>query len=325
MTLDGISKVGHHSLRRPYSYQCIRARRLPLSRSCPIRRPIDPALIASSHIQDLEVDSGVSTSTLFPVHFIFDTPSDQPKMTTLHPSNPYYAYSAHLDKQNEAILAPYEPKPPQPQRSASISSIPPSTSPQRNEYARKNVAYRTRSIGGPFSTGVYFERQIDLSPPNDEEIIIATVRVTNSFRRASVSENSELPERPPARGFIRRLSSRINGTPDADRYTAIKMPRKDYKAYFARDRNGNYAGTEPEREWTQEQLDEKFGEFQDMPLRSIPGASEYGEGDGRSFSVSGSESATEAVESTRVWNGWSDPPAPPRLFPERRVSRFGIH
>ena len=247
-------------------------------------------------------------------------------MTALHPSNPYYAHSAHLDKQNEVILSPYEPQQPQPQRSASASSITPAQSPQLNDYARSNVSYRTRSIGGPFNTGVYFERQIDLSPPNDEEIIIATVRVTNSFRRASVSENSELPERPRARGFIRRLSSRINGTPDADRYTALKMPRKDYKAYFARDRSGDYAGTEPEREWTQEQLDERFGEFQDMPLRSIPGANEFGEGSGRLFSESGSESPGEVGESsTRVWNGWSDPPAPPRLFAERRVSRFGIH
>lgn len=57
------------------------------------------------------------------------------------------------------------------------------------------------------------------------------------------------------------------------------MPRKDYKRYFARDRDGKYVGTEqPEREWTTEELEERFGRFQDMPLRSIPGAQEYGEG-----------------------------------------------
>lgn len=162
---------------------------------------------------------------------------------------------------------------------------------------------------------------MDLSPPNDEEIIIATVRVTNSFRRASIEEGSELPSRPPARGFIRRLSSRINGSPDADRYTAIKMPRKDYKAYFAKDRNGNYAGTEPEREWSQEQLDERFGQYQDMPLRSIPGCNQYGEGDGRKFSVASNQSDEE---STRVWNGWNEPAAAPRLFADRRSSRFGV-
>lgn len=59
------------------------------------------------------------------------------------------------------------------------------------------------------------------------------------------------------------------------------MPRKDYKRYFARDRDGKYVGTEqPEREWTVEELEEAFGRFQDLPLRSIPGAQEYGEGEG---------------------------------------------
>jgi hypothetical protein len=236
-------------------------------------------------------------------------------MAALHPSNPYYADSARLDHHAATILEPYSPNP-QPQRSGSVSSIPPTTSPPARERPRNTVTYRTRSIGGPFCTGVYFERQIDLSPPNDEEIIIATVRVTNSFRRASIEGSTELPSRPPARGFIRRLSSRINGTPDPDRYTAIKMPRKDYKRYFARDRQGNYAGTEPEREWSQEQLDEAFGEFQDMPLRSIPGFSEYGEGDAGRFKRSGSDASeggegdADGVDSMRVWSGWQESQRP---------------
>lgn len=102
---------------------------------------------------------------------------------------------------------------------------------------------------------------------------------------------------------MRRLSSRINGTPDPDRYTAMKMPRKDYKKHFARDRDGNYAGTEPEREWTQEQLDADFGPYQDMPLRSIPGSNEYGEGDRTTIS----ESEGEDLSSMRVWTGWQEP------------------
>ena len=56
------------------------------------------------------------------------------------------------------------------------------------------------------------------------------------------------------------------------------MPRRDYKRYFARDRNGNYAGTEPEREWDADELQRTFGMYQDMELRSIPGGSEFGEG-----------------------------------------------
>jgi len=202
-------------------------------------------------------------------------------MPILHPANPY-ALPDLYDRHSEAILSPYQPKP---QRSASVESAPPTEAPQaKDRPPRMNpTKFRTRSIGGPFSSGVYFERQIDLSPPNDDEIIIATVRVTNSFRRASIEGCDELPSRPQPRSFLRRLSSRISTPPDPDRHTAIKMPRRDYKRYFARDRNGNYAGTEPEREWSQEQLDAAFGEYQDMPLRSIPGCSEYGEGDAGKF------------------------------------------
>ena len=117
-------------------------------------------------------------------------------MAALHPSNPYYAYSRQLDEQSEAILGPYEPRP---QRSASVdTAAPPSHPPEAKsptERPRPAVAYRTRSVGGPFCSGVYFERRMDLSPPNDDEIIIATVRVTNSFRRASIEGGDELPSR----------------------------------------------------------------------------------------------------------------------------------
>lgn len=49
------------------------------------------------------------------------------------------------------------------------------------------------------------------------------------------------------------------------------MPRRDYKRYFARDRDGNYAGTEPEREWDESDLQREFGVYQEMALRSVPG------------------------------------------------------
>lgn len=56
------------------------------------------------------------------------------------------------------------------------------------------------------------------------------------------------------------------------------MPRKDYKKYFMRDKDGGYAGSEPEKEWTEADLQREFGQYQDMPLRSIPGGQEFGEG-----------------------------------------------
>lgn len=59
------------------------------------------------------------------------------------------------------------------------------------------------------------------------------------------------------------------------------MPRREYKRHFARDRDGNYVGTEPERDWDEADLRREFGVYQDMALRSVPGCSEYGEGDGK--------------------------------------------
>jgi hypothetical protein len=238
-------------------------------------------------------------------------------MAALHPSNPYYSVTPQNSNNHDAPINTLtnSQHPPSarrhPPRSASIATASPSQVPvasvstphQRKrsvDYQRSTATtYRTRSIGGPFGGGVYFERQIDTSPPNDDEIIIATVRVTNSFRRASIEENSELPARPPKRNFIRRVSTRVSSPADQCRYTALKMPRKDYKKYFARDRDGNYAGTEPEKEWSEAELQIRFGEFQDMLLRTIPGGQEFGEG---SHAISSANTAAERGEES-WWAG----------------------
>ena len=74
------------------------------------------------------------------------------------------------------------------------------------------------------------------------------------------------------------MSTHLNSSQDKEfTYAAMKMPRGDYKRWFARDKDGVYVGTEvPEREWTAEELRAKFGEFQDLALRSIPGGQEFG-------------------------------------------------
>jgi hypothetical protein len=130
-----------------------------------------------------------------------------------------------------------------------------------------------------------------------------------------VEANAELPERPPKRSFIRRMSTRVGGVADQCRYTALKMPRRDYKKYFARDRDGNYAGTEPEKEWSDAELKERFGAFQDMPLRSIPGGQEYGEGAARQQATIGGATSTPeydlqgtdpAIKRMNTWGGFED-------------------
>lgn len=39
------------------------------------------------------------------------------------------------------------------------------------------------------------------------------------------------------------------------------MPRGEYKKHFAKDKNGNYIGTEPQRQWSDEELQEKYGQY----------------------------------------------------------------
>lgn len=45
----------------------------------------------------------------------------------------------------------------------------------------------------------------------------------------------------------------------------VRMPRREYLKYFAKDDQYNYIGTESQREWTAAELEEKFGQYQDMP------------------------------------------------------------
>lgn len=42
----------------------------------------------------------------------------------------------------------------------------------------------------------------------------------------------------------------------------VFMPRREYKKYFAKDKEGQYIGTEPQREWTEEELEDEFGQYQ---------------------------------------------------------------
>jgi hypothetical protein len=44
------------------------------------------------------------------------------------------------------------------------------------------------------------------------------------------------------------------------------MPRREYKRFFAKDKDGNYIGTEPQREWTEEELEEEFGQYHKLPM-----------------------------------------------------------
>jgi hypothetical protein len=66
------------------------------------------------------------------------------------------------------------------------------------------------------------------------------------------------------KSIISRLKTGSSSKVD-DRITkVIFMPRGDYLKYFAKDNFGNYIGTEPEREWTEEEVEEGFRQYKKL-------------------------------------------------------------
>ncbi|KAH8593719.1 hypothetical protein B0O99DRAFT_688552 [Bisporella sp. PMI_857] len=69
-------------------------------------------------------------------------------------------------------------------------------------------------------------------------------------------------------GRAKSLLSRIKtGLPEEKKSNGrltkvVYMPRRDYLKWFARDKAGQYIGTEPKREWTEAQLDAAFKQWQ---------------------------------------------------------------
>ncbi|KAF2716919.1 hypothetical protein K431DRAFT_277948 [Polychaeton citri CBS 116435] len=124
-------------------------------------------------------------------------------------------------------------------------------------HARNNSigSVRTRSIA--YGAGVSFERPAGYEV-SDDDIIVVAVRV--SRRRSQ--------EARAARSFLRRMSTRLSsiGSGDGADFKTLKMPRREYKRYFVRDNSGNYAGTEPQREWNEDELEREFGMYQHMRL-----------------------------------------------------------
>lgn len=42
---------------------------------------------------------------------------------------------------------------------------------------------------------------------------------------------------------------------------SVWMPRGEYRKHFAKDKEGNYVGEEPQKEWTEEELEERCGRY----------------------------------------------------------------
>lgn len=99
--------------------------------------------------------------------------------------------------------------------------------------------------------------------------------------RVARSDNDMVASRPTRR--TSKLSSLVRGlrssNPKNSNIKVVRVPRSEYRKHFARDKNNIYVGTEPERMWTIEELDEEFGMYQDLP----PPLWSMVESDGRIF------------------------------------------
>lgn len=65
------------------------------------------------------------------------------------------------------------------------------------------------------------------------------------------------------------MSTRLLPPPEDDKWTAVKMPRGDYRRHHIRDRDGNYAGSEPEQDWNEHDLRRVYGAYQSLPVGSV--------------------------------------------------------
>jgi hypothetical protein len=64
-------------------------------------------------------------------------------------------------------------------------------------------------------------------------------------------------------GFMNNMKGIMSwsGNEKEGKLRVIYMPRREYLKYFAKDDDGNYVGTEPQRSWTDEELDEMFAQY----------------------------------------------------------------
>ncbi|KAG4429478.1 hypothetical protein IFR05_015041 [Cadophora sp. M221] len=111
----------------------------------------------------------------------------------------------------------------------------------------------------------------------DQSLIPVIVRIS----RSAVDRSSRSKK---TRSGLAGLLERNHGS--TSDIKVIRMPRSEYLRSFARDKNNEYVGTDPERRWTEQDLEEEFGVYQGLP----PALWEVKELDGRVF-----------MEESRVW------------------------
>jgi hypothetical protein len=61
-------------------------------------------------------------------------------------------------------------------------------------------------------------------------------------------------------GKAEKLLHKLKGSkPETTNTKVVFMPDGDRKKWFAKDEDGKYVGSEPQKQWTEEELDERWG------------------------------------------------------------------
>jgi hypothetical protein len=68
---------------------------------------------------------------------------------------------------------------------------------------------------------------------------------------------------PKKKGLLGKLKGpkKEEAKKDKGILKVVFMPRREYQKFFARDLKGEYIGTEPYRQWKEEELEEKYGKY----------------------------------------------------------------
>jgi hypothetical protein len=90
---------------------------------------------------------------------------------------------------------------------------------------------------------------------NDDDIIPVPVLVANSE-----------PKVEERKGFMGKMKGLVSGKDKEGKLRVVYMPRREYLKYFAKDDDNNYVGTEPQKSWTDEELDKMFAKYVPPPL-----------------------------------------------------------
>lgn len=93
----------------------------------------------------------------------------------------------------------------------------------------------------------------------DDSIIPAIVVDVLPAKKAEMSLEEEGKKRRPSfLGKLKGTKKKDEGKPITK---VVYMPRREYLKYFARGLKGEYTGSEPYKQWTEEELEETFKQY----------------------------------------------------------------